>query len=99
MSMEQKVLFGIDDSEFARQAAGAAGDLLKNNVNLKIKVFYGAPDPNISHLAKLLRLSSETVEEYETVCTLEEQSILEGGLKALLWTLCWNWLLPKALKP
>ena len=84
MSMEQKVLFGIDDSDFAIQATVAAGEFLKNNENLEIKIFYGAPDPNISHLAKLIRLSSETIEEYEKVCTLEEQSILEGGLKALL---------------
>ena len=37
MSTEQKVLFGVDNSQFARDAVAAAGGLLKNNENLDSK--------------------------------------------------------------
>lgn len=84
MKMEQKLLLGVDDSVFAREATTAVGGLLKNKGDLEIKLFYGAPDPNISHLARMLRLSPKDVEEYEKVCTLEEQNILELSKETLL---------------
>jgi nucleotide-binding universal stress UspA family protein len=84
MNLEEKLLFGIDDSEFARQAIAAVGDLLTPRENLKIKIFYGAPDPNLAYLAKVLRLPQQKVEEFEKACTLEELTILEQSKDSLL---------------
>ena len=82
--MKQRVLYGVDDSDFAREAVAAVGSLLKGCDNVEMKIFHGAPDRHIRHLAKLLRLPSKSFEEYERVCTLEEQNILEQSREALL---------------
>ena len=63
MSKEKKVLFGVDNSQFAREAIAATGGLLKNNENFKIIIFHGIPEPDLSHLSKA-RLSPEAVEKY-----------------------------------
>ncbi|UCG13516.1 MAG: universal stress protein [Deltaproteobacteria bacterium] len=77
MNTEKRVLFGVDDSEFSRQAITTVGSLLQGNENYKISVFYGAPDPNIPFLSKTLRLGPRDVEELERICNLEEWKVLE----------------------
>ena len=39
MTVDNKLLFGIDDSEFAQQALAKAGDLQKNNEDLRITLY------------------------------------------------------------
>jgi nucleotide-binding universal stress UspA family protein len=71
------MLFGIHDLESARQSLAAAGELLKEIQNLELTLFHGFPDPEISTLAKLLRMNPEAVEEYQKTCSLEEKKILD----------------------
>jgi nucleotide-binding universal stress UspA family protein len=84
MDIEEKILFGVDDSESARQAGATAGALLKYRKNVSITIFYGAPDPQVSSLAKVLRRTPKVVEEYRKVCSLQEHKILEQAHEALI---------------
>jgi hypothetical protein len=43
MNTEKRILFGVDDSEFALQALTAVGGLLKNSKDYGITLFYGSP--------------------------------------------------------
>ena len=63
MDTEQKILLGVDDSESARQVVTAAGALMKDRDLSSITLFYGAPDPSLPSLTKLLRLTPTAVEE------------------------------------
>jgi nucleotide-binding universal stress UspA family protein len=83
MNTEKRILFGVDDSEFALQALTAVGGLLKNSKDYGITLFYGATDPNLPFLSKALGLSPEVIEEFEKVCTMEEQKVLERCTDAL----------------
>ena len=84
MDKEQKILFGVDDSESARQAVTAVGTLLKDREGLSITLFYGAPDPHISSLSQVLRRTPTVVEEYRKVLSLQEHRILERAVEALI---------------
>jgi hypothetical protein len=84
MDIEQKILFGVDDSESARQAVTAAGALIKDRKSSNITLFYGAPDPQLSSLTKLLRLTPTAVEEYRKVLSLQEHRVLERTEEALI---------------
>lgn len=84
MKTEKKLLFGVNDSEFALKAISAAGGLLNDCTNLKITLSYCAPDRDLTFLAKVLRNYPEALEELERVCTLEEQDVLEKARNALV---------------
>jgi nucleotide-binding universal stress UspA family protein len=84
MNIAEKILFGVDDSEVARQAGATAGALLKYRKNVSITLFYGAPDPQLSSLAKVLRRTPMAVEEYRKVCSLQEHKILEKAHETLI---------------
>ena len=84
MDRAERILFGVDDSESARQAGATAGALLKYRKNTNITIFYGAPDPQFSSLAKVLRRTPKVVEEYRKVCSLQEHRILEQAQEALI---------------
>lgn len=84
MDVDEKILFGVDDSETARQAVTAVGTLLKDREGLSITIFYGAPDPHISSLSKLLRRTPTEVEEYRKVLSLQEHRVLEKAKEALI---------------
>ena len=83
MNTEKRILFGVDDSEFAIQAVTTVGGLLKNSKDYRITLFYGAPDPNLPFLSKALGLSPKVIEEFEKVCTMEEQKVLQRCKDAL----------------
>lgn len=83
MNSDKRILFGVDASEFALQAVAAVGGLLANSKDHSITLFYGAPDPNLPFLTKVLGLGPEEVRHLEQVCTLEETSILEQAKEAL----------------
>ena len=84
MDIEQKILFGVDGSEAAMQAVTAAGALMQFGNGSRITLFYGAPDPHLSSLTKLLRLTPAAVEEYRRVLSLQEHRVLERAEKVLL---------------
>ena len=84
MDIKEQILFGVDDSETARQAAVTAGALLKDREGFSIMLFYGAPDPHISSLSKLLRRTPAAVEEYRKVLSLQEHRVLERAKEALM---------------
>ena len=86
MKTEKKLLFGVDDSEFALKAISAAGGLLNNCTNVKITLSHFAPDRDLTFLAKVLRNYPEALQEIERVCTLEEQDVLEKARNALVAT-------------
>ena len=72
MNTEKKLLFGVDDSEFALQSIAAMGNLLKSDENHKITIFYCAPDPDLTFLTRVLSKYPGALEEYEKTCALEE---------------------------
>ncbi|MCG6981673.1 MAG: universal stress protein [Deltaproteobacteria bacterium] len=84
MDIEQKILLGVDGSEAAMQAVTAAGTLMQFRNSSRITLFYGAPDPHLSSLTKLLRLTPAAVEEYRRVLSLQEHRVLERAEKVLL---------------
>ena len=84
MNAKQKMLFGIHDFESAQQSLAVAGALLKKKKNLAITLFHGAPDPDLSMLTKLLRMTPEAVEEYQKTCSLEEKKVLDRAKAALV---------------
>jgi nucleotide-binding universal stress UspA family protein len=84
METEEKILFGVDDTESTRQAVTAAGTLLKDREGCSITLFYGAPDPHIPSLYKLLRRAPGAVEEYRKVLSLQEHRVLERAEEALI---------------
>jgi nucleotide-binding universal stress UspA family protein len=83
MSTEQKVLFGVDKSQFARDAVAAAGGLLKNNENLKMTIFHGIPEPDLSYLSKA-PLSAEALEKHLQLWSKEEQKIIRRAKEAVI---------------
>jgi nucleotide-binding universal stress UspA family protein len=83
MSTEQKVLFGVDKSQFARDAVAAAGSLLKNNENLKMAIFHGIPEPDLSYLSKSA-LSAEALEKHLQLWSKEEQKTIRRAKEAVI---------------
>ena len=83
MDIGQRILFGIDDSESAREAVATAGALLEGSKNFSMTLFYGAPNPYVSSSAKLLRLTPAAVEEYRKLLSLQEHRVLERALESL----------------
>lgn len=83
MNTEVKALFGVHDFKSAQEALVATGVLLKDRENVNFTLFHGAPDPDLSTFAKLLRLTPEVIEEYGKMCSLEEQKVLEQAKESL----------------
>jgi nucleotide-binding universal stress UspA family protein len=84
MTAQLKMLFGIHDLQSSQQALAAAGGLLKEMPNLELTLFHGFPDPQISMMAKLLRMTPEAVEEYQKTCSLEEKKVLDQAKDVLI---------------
>ena len=83
MGVDKKLLFGIDESDFARQALAEAGDLQKNNEDLRITVFHGARDLNFSLMTKTLKLSPDELEKHHQLWRLQQKNILKKAKEAL----------------
>jgi nucleotide-binding universal stress UspA family protein len=85
MKKEQKVLFGVDTSQFAMDAVAAAADLFKHNENLKMTIFRGIPEPDLSYPYEA-SLSPEEVEKYLHLWSKEEQKVLRRAKEAVIDT-------------
>ena len=83
MSKKQKVLFGVDNSQFARDAVAAAARLLRNNENLKMTIFHGIPEPDLSYLSKA-DLSAEALEKHLQLWSKEEQKVIRQAKEAVI---------------
>jgi nucleotide-binding universal stress UspA family protein len=83
MNVDKKLLFGVDDSDFSRQALAELGNLQKNSPNLKITIFHGASNSNFSFMTKMLKLSPTELEKYHRLWILEEKNILKKAIQAL----------------
>jgi len=83
MSKEKKVLFGVDSSEFARDAVAAAANLFKENENLKMTIFHGIPEPDPSHIFEA-SLSPEEVEKHLQLWSKEEQKVIRLAKEAVI---------------
>ena len=83
MKREQKVLLGVDSSQFARDAVAAAGSLLKDNEDTKVTIFHGIREPDLSFLAKA-PLSPEEVENYLHLWSMEERKTLRRAKEAVV---------------
>jgi len=84
MDKEPSILFGVDDSVFARQAIAATASLLKDNRNLKITVFYGAPPLELSMLSGAVHVTGKVIENYQKLWSLEQAKVLERAKEVLL---------------
>ena len=82
--MEQRILFGVDDSDFALQAVAATGRLLRSSKNQGVTLFHGARDVEISLLSRALHLTHEAIEEYRRLFLLEEQKVLDRAREVLV---------------
>ena len=83
MSREKSVLFGIGDSDFARQALLGIGGLLKDSKNLKMTVFHGAAEPDCSLFTESIGQDPDAIEKYRERWTLKGQKILEQARETL----------------
>jgi nucleotide-binding universal stress UspA family protein len=83
MDKERSILFGVDDSVFARQAIAATGNLLKDNKYLKITIFHGAPVLELSRFSRVPRLSAEVIENYQKIWRVEQGKVLEQAKEVL----------------
>ena len=83
MDVDKKLLFGVDDSDFSRQALAAIGNLQKNSPNLKLTIFHGDRDSNFSFMKRMLKLSPDELEKYHRLWNLEEENILKKAIRAL----------------
>jgi nucleotide-binding universal stress UspA family protein len=77
LEKRKKVLFGIDDSVFARQALSAVGGLLKDSEDLRITIFHGGSDPEFFSRLAVSRQAAGDLENYQKSWSLEEEKVLE----------------------
>ena len=83
MSKQQKLLFGVDNSEFARDAVAAAANLFKDNEKLKMTIFHGIPEPDPSHIFEP-SLSPEEVEKHLQLWSRERQKVIRLAKEAAI---------------
>ena len=77
MSVDKKLLFGVDDSDYSRQALAEVGYLQKNNPNLNITIFHGAREFKFSFMTRMLKLSPDELEKHHRLWIIEEKNILK----------------------
>ncbi len=83
MSVKKKILFGLDESDFARQALIEIGHLQKDCEDLQLTIFHGAKSPNFSFITKALKLSPDEMGKHQQLWFLEHERILEKNKEAL----------------
>jgi nucleotide-binding universal stress UspA family protein len=82
MSKEISLLFGIDASDFARQALIQVGGLLKNSKNLRMALFHGAFEPDFSFYSESIDQGLK-LEKLRERWDLESRQVLQQAHKAL----------------
>jgi nucleotide-binding universal stress UspA family protein len=83
MKPEKSVLFGIDGSDFARQALLETGRVLRQSEDLKITLFHGAVEPDFSLFSDSAGEDPDMVEHYRELWGLKAQKGLEKAKEAL----------------
>jgi nucleotide-binding universal stress UspA family protein len=84
MEKEKRILFGLDDSDFSRQASLETGNVIKNNDEINMTLFHGVPDPDIALLSKLTGQDPLEVETHRELWITEAQKVLEKAKDGLV---------------
>jgi nucleotide-binding universal stress UspA family protein len=84
MKNEQSVLFGIDDSDFARHALLEAGRLLKDSKDLHMTLFHGALEPDVSLLPDAISQDPDVAETYLEKWNLKAQEVAAQAKNVLM---------------
>ncbi|MDX9785782.1 MAG: universal stress protein [Desulfobacterales bacterium] len=84
MEANKKILFGVDESDFARQALAATGDLEKRNSELAITIFHGLGGPGYGSKVKMLGLSPDETEKIQQLLIVEGKNILKKAEETLV---------------
>lgn len=83
MSQEKRILFGVDESDFSRQALSEIGRLLKHCDNFKLTVFHGTAEPDFSLFSESVGQDPAAFETYRKQWRLKAQKVLEQARGAL----------------
>jgi nucleotide-binding universal stress UspA family protein len=84
MKEEKRILFGTDDSDFAREALSEIGVLLKNSKKLNITLFHGASDVEIPSYYKSICQGADADEKFEELLNLESENVLKRAKEILI---------------
>ncbi|MFO7986649.1 MAG: universal stress protein [Desulfatiglandaceae bacterium] len=83
MTQVNRMLFGVDDSDFSRTSLAAVGKLIAINRKFRIQIFHGSPDMRIIS-AKHPYLSYQPTEENLRRFNAESKKCLNKARKALM---------------
>ncbi len=83
MSQEKRILFGVDESDFARQALAETGRLLRHCENFKMTVFYGTAEPDFSLISESVGQDPGAIEKVRKHWELKAQQIVEQARDTL----------------
>ena len=84
MGVDKKILFGVDESDFSRQALAETGDLQKNNPKISgLQYFMVLVTPTSPYMTRMLKLSPDELEKHYQLWSLEEKNILKKAKEAL----------------
>jgi nucleotide-binding universal stress UspA family protein len=84
MSKQKKLLFGLDESGFAKQALQKVGGLLKDSQNLKITLFHGASKPDLAFLPESIGQEPVPREKIWEHWESDARQVLANAGKALM---------------
>ena len=84
MGVDKKILFGVDDSDFARQALAGAGAIVKDDENIGITIYHGRIDRKLSDMMRMLKLSPEEMEKHQHLLDQEEGPVLKKAEQVLI---------------
>jgi nucleotide-binding universal stress UspA family protein len=83
MSHEKRILFGVDESDFAKQALAAAGELMRDCEGFKMAIFYGTAEPDFALLPESVGQNPSALETFRKHWKLKAEKILEQARDTL----------------
>lgn len=84
MGKEKAVLFGLDDSEFARHAALETGRLVKGSKDIRLTLFHGTPAADASLWSRVGIQQTQEIEKIQAKWDSEAEKIPEKARELLL---------------
>ncbi|HHP7234903.1 MAG TPA: universal stress protein [Desulfobacterales bacterium] len=83
MEKQNKILFGIDDSDFAMQALTEVARLLQHREDIQLTLFHGVPDPDIALLSKLFGPDADKIESHRALWVANARKSLARAAETL----------------
>lgn len=83
MNTTRGVLFGIDRSDFARQALTRVADLVKGCPQLRFTLFHGAQEPDFSMLSEADRPDRDGIQKHRRQWEAHAHNLLEAARQTL----------------